>query len=220
MQVGIAWCQYAFWAHVRDRWEFPSCYKAHWQSPCTALPAGKWWNSLSSRGHQVQSNCQWRPKIREGLFRSFTRMQFRWWQRRNQSLHCVCKLLILKLQPSVPVGSELTCLCSFSASVLKQRRLMSSSQTAHQSLPVDYPDNKVHGANMGPIWGRQDPGGPMLAPWTSLSVYLRGGNVNLFYENSCISDKQPLPGVTTQINCIWLIAVNNWWARWIFIANN
>ena len=26
-----------------------------------------------------------------------------------------------------------------------------------------------HGANMGPIWGRQDPGGPMLAPWTLLS---------------------------------------------------
>ena len=22
------------------------------------------------------------------------------------------------------------------------------------------PDNKVHGANMGPNWGRQDPGGP------------------------------------------------------------
>ena len=28
------------------------------------------------------------------------------------------------------------------------------------------PDNKVHGANMGPTWGRQ---GPMLAPWTLLS---------------------------------------------------
>ena len=26
------------------------------------------------------------------------------------------------------------------------------------------PDNKVHGANMGPVWGRRDPGGPMLAP--------------------------------------------------------
>ena len=24
----------------------------------------------------------------------------------------------------------------------------------------DYPDSQVHGANMGPIWGRQDPGGP------------------------------------------------------------
>ena len=27
-----------------------------------------------------------------------------------------------------------------------------------------HPDNKVHGANMGPIWGRQDPGGPHVDP--------------------------------------------------------
>ena len=27
-----------------------------------------------------------------------------------------------------------------------------------------YPDNKVHGVNMGPIWGRQDPGGPHVGP--------------------------------------------------------
>ena len=26
------------------------------------------------------------------------------------------------------------------------------------------PDSKVHGANMGPIWGRQDPGGPHVVP--------------------------------------------------------
>ena len=26
------------------------------------------------------------------------------------------------------------------------------------------PDCKVHGANMGPIWGRQDPGGPHAGP--------------------------------------------------------
>ena len=26
------------------------------------------------------------------------------------------------------------------------------------------PENKVHGANMGPIWGRQDPGGPHVGP--------------------------------------------------------
>ena len=25
-------------------------------------------------------------------------------------------------------------------------------------------DSKIHGANMGPIWGRQDPGGPHLGP--------------------------------------------------------
>ena len=27
-----------------------------------------------------------------------------------------------------------------------------------------YPDSKIHGANMGPIWGRQDPGGPQRWP--------------------------------------------------------
>ena len=26
------------------------------------------------------------------------------------------------------------------------------------------PDSKVHGANIGPIWGRQDPGGPHVTP--------------------------------------------------------
>ena len=26
------------------------------------------------------------------------------------------------------------------------------------------PDSNVHGANMGPIWGRQDPGGPQVGP--------------------------------------------------------
>ena len=26
------------------------------------------------------------------------------------------------------------------------------------------PDSKVHGANMGPIYGRQDPGGPHVGP--------------------------------------------------------
>ena len=27
-----------------------------------------------------------------------------------------------------------------------------------------FPNSKVHGANMGPIWGRQDPGGPHVGP--------------------------------------------------------
>ena len=28
----------------------------------------------------------------------------------------------------------------------------------------NFPDIKVHGAHMGPIWGRQDPGGPHVGP--------------------------------------------------------
>ena len=35
-----------------------------------------------------------------------------------------------------------------------------------KSLVAKAPDSKVHGSNMGPIWGRQEPGGPhvLLAP--------------------------------------------------------
>ena len=35
-------------------------------------------------------------------------------------------------------------------------------QNAHEMSA--YPDSKVHGANMGPIWGRQDPGEPHVGP--------------------------------------------------------
>ena len=33
----------------------------------------------------------------------------------------------------------------------------------------DVPDSKVHGANMGSIWGRQDPGGSHVGPMNPLS---------------------------------------------------
>ena len=33
-----------------------------------------------------------------------------------------------------------------------------------RNLDEKIPDNKAHGANMGPIWGRQDPGGPHVGP--------------------------------------------------------
>ena len=39
------------------------------------------------------------------------------------------------------------------------------------------PDSKVHGVNMGPIWGRQDPGGPYVGAmefviWVDKSIYV------------------------------------------------
>ena len=34
----------------------------------------------------------------------------------------------------------------------------------HHHLIQCYPNSKVHGASMGPIWGRQDPGGPHVGP--------------------------------------------------------
>ena len=35
---------------------------------------------------------------------------------------------------------------------------------AMRTTSGNIPDSKVHGANMGPIWGRQDPGGPHVGP--------------------------------------------------------
>ena len=34
----------------------------------------------------------------------------------------------------------------------------------HKKPRNQHPDGKVHGANMGPIWDRQDPGGPRVDP--------------------------------------------------------
>ena len=42
--------------------------------------------------------------------------------------------------------------------VLLTKRLLAMPQLN------EIPDNRVHGAIMGPIWGRQDPGGPHIGP--------------------------------------------------------
>ena len=49
------------------------------------------------------------------------------------------------------------------------------------------PDSKVHGANMGPIWGRQGPGGPHVGPinfaiWDWLTNSSR--NVFKYFQHS------------------------------------
>ena len=41
-----------------------------------------------------------------------------------------------------------------------------------------FPDSKIHGANMGPIWGRQDPGGPHVGPM-NFAIWV----INLFCPN-------------------------------------
>ena len=40
----------------------------------------------------------------------------------------------------------------------------SSQSQCYFQKPTNFPDSKVHGAKMGPIWGRQDPGGPHVDP--------------------------------------------------------
>ena len=58
--------------------------------------------------------------------------------------------------------------------------------TFHISCELQWhnPDSKVYGAIMGPIWGRQDPGGPHVGPincaiWESFSKNESGGRLNM-----------------------------------------
>ena len=54
---------------------------------------------------------------------------------------------------------------------------------------MDDPDSKVHGANMGPIWGRQDPGGPHVGPmnfaiWRVITSTIKGGMTLLIHSQT------------------------------------
>ena len=54
---------------------------------------------------------------------------------------------------------------------------------------LNYPDSKVHGTNMRPIWGRQDTGRPHIGPCTLLSGYrwiLTYGRMSLTGLQKCM----------------------------------
>ena len=53
-----------------------------------------------------------------------------------------------------------------------------------------YPDHKVHGANMGPIWGRHDPGGPHVGPmnfviWVGVFYFSFNHDINIKSHPLC-----------------------------------
>ena len=49
------------------------------------------------------------------------------------------------------------------------------------SLTRNVPDSKVHGAIMGPIWGRHDPGGPHVGP---MNFAIWGASLSVGTENN------------------------------------
>ena len=51
------------------------------------------------------------------------------------------------------------------------------------TLGIMNPDSKVDGANMGPIWGRQDPGGPHVGPMNfAIWGYIHVSHSNQLYH--------------------------------------
>ena len=59
---------------------------------------------------------------------------------------------------------------------LKTGGTTKTTQSTTKAYP--YPDSKVNGANMGPIWGRQDPGGRNVGPM-NFAIWV-------FNKTSCI----------------------------------
>ena len=69
------------------------------------------------------------------------------------------------------------------------------------------PDSKVRGANMGPIWGRQDPGGPHVGPmnfamWVSNNsttatphIKCRHCNIPMVYDSATMDLMSILLGI-------------------------
>ena len=64
--------------------------------------------------------------------------------------------------------------------------LLVSCRFLNQRLLISKPDSKVHGAYIGPIWGRQDPGWPHiaslnLATWKSNKTQQPSGEENIYH---------------------------------------
>ena len=77
------------------------------------------------------------------------------------------------------------------------------------------PDSKVHGANMGPIWGRQDPGGPHVGPWTLLSESLSGTYTQQTQISWNISLCDFIMGVISNYNTYRYWSMVQKWIYWI-----
>ena len=82
------------------------------------------------------------------------------------------------------------------------------------------PDSKVHGANMGPIWGRQNPGGPHVGPLMAHWTLLSGMSIHLHNHHFKISNKLMINTkqrsgelFTPPSVLLWIVPLlTKWWA--------
>ena len=60
---------------------------------------------------------------------------------------------------------------------------------------ISYPDSRVHGADIGPIWGRHDPGGPHVGP-VNLATCIRADSWPISLPGRIIS-------IHSKITALW-----------------
>ena len=76
------------------------------------------------------------------------------WVTGMQHLHCYCVTRTFKCRPVIKW--KLWILSMF----LQVPHTKADGAEQSGDVVQNTPDSKAHGANMGPIWGREDPGGP------------------------------------------------------------
>ena len=70
-----------------------------------------------------------------------------------------------------------------------------------------FPDSKVHGAKMGPIWCRQDPGGPHVGPM-NLAIWVvnwtHRNKLHWYFDKKCLLKKIHLKKLICNISSFLL----------------
>ena len=55
---------------------------------------------------------------------------------------------------------------------------------------MTFPDSKIYGANMGSIWGRQDPGGPRVGPM-NFAIWVDRRRVTIWVDRRRVTRLDP-----------------------------
>ena len=79
-----------------------------------------------------------------------------------------------------------------------------ASEAVLMNMGKEYPDSKAHGANMGPIWGRQDPGGTHVGPmnfaiWVQSGAVITQYNIAWFMYSTQYCSGSSITGTSNQI---------------------
>ena len=81
---------------------------------------------------------------------------------------------------------------------------MNGTRQWHTEGAADaYPDRKIHGANVGPTWGSQDPGGPHVGHMNlAIWVYMEEDWVIIESSNGLSPGTKPLSKLMPIVNWI------------------
>ena len=144
-------------------------FMSYWFDYWSFLFSSVWKENGQARSTLVH----WRPRVPQEIWGYWYQVLLRW-------VCFGCKHFICSFELTIYWWLLQDC-CSAFAETLEL--LQSCTELHHLMIyqvlldifSYNLPDSNVHGANMGPIWGQQDPGGPHVGPmnfaiWVSAHI--------------------------------------------------